>query len=54
MGASPEEALRRAPDAIESVFMGLLELWHASRLDQLEAAFRALGKRLPVHIDEAA
>jgi antitoxin HicB len=33
----------------------LLDLTHASRLDQLEAAFRALGKRLSVAIaDEAA
>ena len=32
----------------------LLDLNHASRLDQLEAAFRVLGKRLSVHIDEAA
>jgi antitoxin HicB len=32
----------------------LLDLRHASRLDQLEAAFRALGKRLSVRIDEAA
>jgi len=32
----------------------LLDLNHASRLDQLEAAFRALGKRLEIHISEAA
>jgi len=32
----------------------LLDLLHASRLDQLEAAFRALGKRLGVEIREAA
>jgi antitoxin HicB len=32
----------------------LLDLRHASRLDQLEAAFRALGKRLSVEILEAA
>jgi antitoxin HicB len=32
----------------------LLDLRHASRLDQLEAAFRALGKRLSVQVDEAA
>jgi antitoxin HicB len=32
----------------------LLDLRHASRLDQLEAAFRALGKRLSVQIHEAA
>ena len=32
----------------------LLDLLHASRLDQLEAAFRVLGKRLTVEIREAA
>jgi antitoxin HicB len=32
----------------------LLDLKHASRLDQLEAAFRVLGKRLSVEIHEAA
>jgi antitoxin HicB len=32
----------------------LLDLRHASRLDQLETAFRALGKRLSVEIQEAA
>jgi antitoxin HicB len=32
----------------------LLDLLHASRLDQLEAAFRVLGKRLDVEIREAA
>lgn len=32
----------------------LLDLTHASRLDQLEAAFRALGKRLTVEIRQAA
>ena len=32
----------------------LLDLLHASRLDQLEAAFRVLGKRLAVGIREAA
>lgn len=32
----------------------LLDLRHASRLDQLEAAFRALGKQLSVEIQEAA
>jgi antitoxin HicB len=32
----------------------LLDLLHASRLDQLEAAFRVLGKRLAVEIQEAA
>jgi antitoxin HicB len=32
----------------------LLDLRHASRLDQLEAAFRVLGKRLSVEIREAA
>ena len=32
----------------------LLDLMHSSRLEQLEAAFRALGKQLSVHISEAA
>jgi antitoxin HicB len=32
----------------------LLDLRHASRLDQLEAAFRALGKRLTVAVVDAA
>jgi len=32
----------------------LLDLLHASRLDQLEAAFRVLGKRVAVEIREAA
>lgn len=32
----------------------LLDVNHASRLDQLEAAFRVLGKRLTVEIQEAA
>ena len=32
----------------------LLDLRHGSRLDQLEAAFRALGKQLSVEIRDAA
>ena len=32
----------------------LLDLNHASRLDRLEAAFRALGKRLSIVIEDAA
>lgn len=32
----------------------LLDLRHASPLDQLEAAFRALGKHLSVHVSDAA
>ena len=32
----------------------LLDLRHASRLDQLEAAFRTLGKQLSVQVSEAA
>jgi antitoxin HicB len=32
----------------------LLDLRHGSRLDQLEAAFRALGKQLSVQIQDAA
>jgi antitoxin HicB len=32
----------------------LLDLLHSSRLDQLEAAFRALGKRITIVVEEAA
>jgi len=32
----------------------LLDLLHSSRLDQLEAAFRALGKRITILVEEAA
>jgi len=32
----------------------LLDLMHSSRLEQLEAAFHVLGKRLTVSIQEAA
>jgi antitoxin HicB len=32
----------------------LLDLRHASRLDQIEAAFRALGKQISVQVSEAA
>jgi len=32
----------------------MLDLGHASRIDQLEAAFRALGKRLRLEIEDAA
>ena len=32
----------------------LLDLLHSSRLDQLETAFRALGKRISVVVEEAA
>jgi len=32
----------------------LLDLLHSSRLDQLEAAFRVLGKRISVVVEEAA
>jgi antitoxin HicB len=32
----------------------LLDLGHASRLDQLEAAFRALGKHLGIVVEDAA
>jgi hypothetical protein len=31
-----------------------LDLMHGWRLDQLEAAFRVLGKRLEIQISEAA
>jgi antitoxin HicB len=32
----------------------LLDLLHSSRLDQLESAFRALGKRITIVVEEAA
>jgi antitoxin HicB len=32
----------------------LLDLMHASRLDQIEAAFRALGLRLSISVERAA
>jgi antitoxin HicB len=32
----------------------LLDLLHSSRLDQLEAAFRTLGKRITILVEEAA
>lgn len=32
----------------------LLDLAHASRLDQLEQAFRAIGKRLVISLEDAA
>ena len=32
----------------------LLDLLHSSRLDQIEAAFRVLGKRLTIAVEEAA
>ncbi len=32
----------------------LLDITHASRLDQLEAAFHAIGKRLTVGVEQAA
>lgn len=32
----------------------LLDLTHASRLDQLEAAFNAFHKRLTIHVEDAA
>lgn len=32
----------------------LLDLLHSSRLEQLEAAFRAVGKRLTIAVEEAA
>ena len=32
----------------------LLDLRHSSRLDQLESAFRAIGKRLAIEIQDAA
>jgi antitoxin HicB len=32
----------------------LLDLGHSSRLDQLESAFRAIGKRLAIEIQDAA
>jgi antitoxin HicB len=38
----------------KTVIDRLFDLTHHSRLDQLEAAFAALGKRLAVQIEDAA
>ncbi|HZB39263.1 MAG TPA: type II toxin-antitoxin system HicB family antitoxin [Beijerinckiaceae bacterium] len=46
-GEDREDAIRHAQDAIE-------EWLHRSRLEQLEAAFRALGRQLDVVVSEAA
>jgi len=46
--------LARRLNIPKTVVDRLFDLSHKSRLDQIEAAFRALGKRLTVQIDEAA
>jgi antitoxin HicB len=38
----------------KTVIDRLFDLMHNSRLDQIEAAFAALGKRLAVQIEDAA
>jgi antitoxin HicB len=48
------EALARRLNCHMPQIDRLVDLRHASRLDQLEAAFRALGKQLSVEIREAA
>ncbi|HTP34875.1 MAG TPA: hypothetical protein VMJ75_22015 [Candidatus Acidoferrales bacterium] len=40
--------------SVRSVRDRLLDLLPSSRLDQLEAAFRALGKRITIVVEEAA
>jgi hypothetical protein len=38
----------------KEAFCSLLDLDHASRLDQIEAALAALGKRLTIDLSDAA
>jgi antitoxin HicB len=52
-GVSKSELARRLKIHLPQVDR-LLDLRHASRLDQLESAFAALGKRLEVAIKDAA
>jgi antitoxin HicB len=52
-GVSKSELARRMNCHMPQVDR-LLDLRHASRLDQLEAAFHALGKQLSVQVSEAA
>lgn len=52
-GVSMAELARRMPCDFQQV-RRLLDLGHRSRLDQLDAAFAALGKRLTVGIRDAA
>ena len=47
-------ALARRIGCHKSQMDRLLDLTHASRLDHVEAAFRALGKRLGVEVQDAA
>jgi antitoxin HicB len=52
-GITRAELMRRLSWKRESVDR-LFRLDHASRLDQIEAAFRALGRRIDVLIETAA
>ena len=57
MSASEKDLLEAIQHQLEMLGMQvdrLLDLRHASRLDQLEGAFRALGKQLSVQVSEAA
>jgi antitoxin HicB len=46
--------LARRLDIPKTVVDRLFDLNHKSRLEQIEAAFRALGKELQIHIADAA
>jgi antitoxin HicB len=46
--------LARRLDCSPSQVDRLLDITHESKLDQLEAAFRAIGKRLEIEVVEAA
>lgn len=46
--------LARRLDCSPSQVDPLLDIQHNSRLDQIEAAFAALGKRLEIEVVEAA
>jgi antitoxin HicB len=52
-GIGKAELARRLNCRLPQVDL-MLDLRHASRLDQLGAAFRALGKQLCIQIREAA
>ncbi len=52
-GVEKAELARRL-DCQQTHVNRLLDIRRTSRLDQLEGAFRALGKRLSVHVQDAA
>jgi predicted RNase H-like HicB family nuclease len=60
-GDDEADALRRGADALVTLLAGMIDdreairdLRHASRLDQLERAFLAIGKRLKISLEDAA